>query len=377
MADEVEEVRPATLFKNLRDRARAVGAPFWKKTGIALAGVLGLVLMLLYLQGKIGGDKVAPGSVPVSPDPFAPSGRTAVVEKREIEDVLEWPGTIRSRSVAQVAAKLLARVVEVRAEVGTAAKAGDVLVVLDDRDVRARVEQARSALDGAKAQASQAQADYARVKALLEKEAATARDFEAAEARAKAAQAQVGQAENSAREAEVMLAETSVRAPFDGVIAEKLIQAGDTAVPGKPLFVLHDPARLRLEVQVPESCARKASIGMEVRTRIDSLGREVLALIEEISPVADPQSRTFLIKATLPAELELRSGTFGRLLQPCGRKVALLIPASAVTRSGQLEIVRVVEGAEARIRHVRTGKAHEARVEILSGLREGEKVLLP
>ena len=140
--------------------------------------------------------------------------------------------------------------------------------------------------------------------------------------------------------------------------------------------MIHDPARLRLEAQVPESCAAKASVGMDVRTRLDALGREVAARVEEISPVADPQSRTFLIKATLPPERDLRPGTFGRFLQPCGRKAALLVPAAAVSRSGQLEMVRVLEEGEARTRHVKTGKAHGDRVEVLSGLREGEKVLV-
>ncbi len=375
MSDETCENRLAKLFKSLRDRAKAAGAPFWKKTGIAAASVLALVLLLLYLQGSIGGEKVAPGNVPVRPA-AAPSGRTAVVERREIEDVLEWPGTVRSRTVAQVAAKLMARVLDVKAEVGLVVKTGELRALLDDREVHARAAQARSALEAAKAEAARAQADYARVKGLFEKQAATQRDFEAAEARAKAAQAQVGQAENALREAEVMLGETSIRAPFDGVVAEKFVQAGDTAVPGKPLFVIHDPARLRLEAQVPESCAQKASVGMEVRTRIDALGREVMARVEEISPVADPQSRTFLLKATLPVDKDLRSGTFGRFLQPCGKKVELLIPAAAVTRSGQLEMVRVVEGAEVRSRHVRTGKTHGDQVEVLSGLREGETVLV-
>ncbi len=377
MSDESRESWIAGLYRSLRDRAKAAGGAFWKKAAIAFASILALVLLLLYLQGTIGGDKVAPGNVPVGQGPSSTPARTALVEKREIEDFLEWPGTIRSRTVAQVAAKVMARALEVKATVGTSVKAGEVLAVLDGRDVRARVDQAKSALDGAKAQAAQAQADFFRVKGLYEKQAATQRDFEAAEARAKAVQAQVSQAENAVRESEVMLAETTVRAPFDGVVAERLLEPGDTAVPGKPLFIVHDPARLRLEAQVPESCAQKASVGMEVRSRIDALGREVMARIEEISPVADPQSRTFLIKAALPAEKDLRPGAFGRFLQPCGKKTALLIPASAVTRSGQLEIVRVLEGTEVLTRHVRTGKAHGTQVEVLSGLNEGEKVLLP
>jgi multidrug efflux pump subunit AcrA (membrane-fusion protein) len=66
---------------------------------------------------------------------------------------------------------------------------------------------------------------------------------------------------------------------------------------------------------------------------------------------------------------------FGRLLLPCGKKTALLIPASAVRRSGQLELVRVMEGGEPQLRHIRSGKVYGERIEVLSGLREGERVL--
>lgn len=349
--------------------------PGLKKAALALGGLLGLVLLLLWVAGSLGGGKVPPGAVK-APSAAAPAGRAVAVERAEVEELLEWPGTVRSRTEARPASKLLARVLEVKVRAGDPVKAGDVLAVLDDRDVRARADQARSALAAAEAQAAQAGAEYARVKGLFEKQAATQRDLEAAEARAKSAEAQTAQARNAVREAEVMLGEAVVRAPFDGVVAEKLVDPGDTASPGRPLFSIHDPANVRLEAQVPESCAAKASVGMDVRTRIDAAGDEVAAKVEEISPVADPQSRTFLIKAALPPGKGLRPGTFGRFLQPCGRRTALLVPAAAVSRSGQLEMVKVLEDGEARVRHVKTGKAHGDRVEILSGLREGEKVLV-
>jgi RND family efflux transporter MFP subunit len=354
---------------------RIMTGPALKKAAFALGGLLALVLLLLWVAGSIGGEKVSPGTVK-PPAPAVSAGRAVPAEKAEVEEFLEWPGTVRSRTEARTASKLLARVLEVKVRAGDSVKAGDVLAVLDDRDVRSRAGQARSALASAEAQAAQAGAEHARVKGLFDKEAATRRDLEAAEARAKSAAAQVAQARDAVKEAEVALGEAVVRAPFDGVVAERLVEPGDTAAPGRPIFTIHDPANLRLEAQVPESCAAKASVGMEVRTRIDSVGGEVAAKVEEISPVADPQSRTFLIKAALPPGRGLRPGTFGRFLQPCGKKTALLVPAAAVSRSGQLEMVRILEEGEARTRHVKTGKAHGDRVEILSGLREGERVLV-
>ncbi len=344
-----------------------------RKIALSAAGVGGLVLLLLYMQGTIGGAKVAPGEVPFVR--AQESGSKVAAEEAELEDLLEWPGTLRSRTTAQVGAKLLARVVEVKATAGQAVKAGDPLALLDDRDLRARLDQARSAAVAAEAQAAQAEADHARVRGLLEKQAATARDLEAAEARSKAMRAQAVQARSAIGEIDVLLTEAIVRAPFDGVVAERQVEPGDTAAPGRTLFVLHDPSRLRLEATVPEGWAGRLAVGAELRARIDAAGTEERAAkVEEIAASSDPQSRTVLVKAALADVKGLRPGLFGRLLQPGEKRKVLLIPSAAVVRSGQLETVTVAgEGP----RHVRTGKARGDRVEVLSGLRAGDEVIVP
>lgn len=353
--------------------------PIVAKTAVAIVALGALVLLLLYLQGTIGGKKVPPGTVLPPPGGAPAAGaRLAIVEQREVEDYLEWAGTVRSKTEARVSPKVMARVLEVRVAVGQAVRAGEVLAVLDDRDLRARLEQARSALAAAEAEAAEAESDFERVRALFEKEAATRRDFEGAQARAKALQAQVARARDAVREAEVLLGEAKVLAPFDGVVSEKNVEPGDLAIPGQPIFLVQDPHRLRLEVQVPEACARAATIGAEVRIRIDALEREITGRIEEVAPAADPVSRSFLVKGALPEIPELRAGMFGRFLQPCGRRKALLLPREAVSRVGQLEVVTVGEpGGATRERHVKTGKVFGDRVEVLSGLAEGEMVVLP
>lgn len=345
-----------------------------RKIAFSLLGVAGLLFLLLYLQGGFAG-KVAPGTVPAAPAPSEPACDAVAVVRQELEDVLEWPGTVRSRSEAQPSSRLMARILELRVDIGASVQAGEVIAVLDDREALSRVEQAKAALASARAQSAQGEADFARVRGLFEKEAATKRDFEAAQARASSAAAQAEQARHALAEAEVMRTEAIVRAPFDGVVTGKWAQAGDTAVPGKPIVSVQDPRRLRLEAHVPESCARKAFLGMDVRVRIDSLDRDLTARIEEIAPVADPLSRTFLLKASLPAANGIRPGMFGRFLQPCGKKSAFLVPASAVKRVGQLEMVRLLEDGKVTTRHVRTGKTYGDRVEVLSGLREGERIL--
>jgi len=345
-----------------------------RKALVGGAAVATLLLLLLYLQGTIGGGKVRPGVVAL------PGGNgdhdLAAVEKREVQDVVDWPATVRSRTVANIAPKVMARVLEVRVSAGDSVRQGDVLAVLDDRDLKARAQQAQAALASVQAQAAQADADRRRAQALFRQQASTQQELDRVEARAKSVRAQVEQARDTLTEMQVSLGESSMRAPFDGVVAERFVDPGDMATPGRPVMVMYAPGSLRLETHISERCIGLLSIGMEVPAHIDAPVLESMARIEEIAPGADPQTRTFLVKASLPLLAGLRPGTFGSLRAPCGTHTALLIPPEAVTRSGQLESVRLIDDGAVRVRSVRTGKVYGEHIEILSGLHESERVLL-
>jgi RND family efflux transporter MFP subunit len=359
----------------MTDRTPSRVGPVPAKVLITAGAVIALILLLLYIQGTIGGHKVRPGSVPLGTSRTI-ALNTVTVERRQVGDVVDWPGTVRSRSVANVAPKVMARVLEVRVSAGTAVREGDVVAVLDDRELRSRAEQGRAVLAAAEAQAGQAESDLRRARLLIQKQAITPQDLEAAEARAKAARAQVAQARDGLTEVQVMLGDTTLRAPFDGVVAARLVDPGDMAAPGKSVVIIYDPQSLRLEADVGERCAASLAIGQELPVRLESLQRDITARIEVIAPVADPQSRTFLVKAALPPQPDVRAGSFGTVRVTCGTHAALLIPAAAVTRSGQLESVRVLAEGGARTRNVRTGKTYGDQVEVLSGLLEGEKVVV-
>jgi RND family efflux transporter MFP subunit len=265
---------------------------------------------------------------------------------------------------------VMAHVLEVHVNIGSVVKTGEVVATLDDREVRARVQQMRAALTAAEAHAGQTEADLRRMRMLFEKQAATPQDRDAVEARAKAARAQVAQARDAVAEVQVLLGDTTIRAPFDGIVAERLVDPGDMAVPGKPVVVIQDPHALRLESHVPTNCAGMLAIGAEVPVRFDAPARELPARIEEIAPTADPQSRTRLIKAALPPAPDLQPGLFATLRAPCGKHLALLIPTRAVMRKGQLEMVHVLENGSPRLRDVKTGVTYGDQTEVLSGLHE-------
>jgi RND family efflux transporter MFP subunit len=349
-----------------RPSARAIAAG---------ASVLGLIILLLYLQGAIGGEAVGPGHTAPPGEPAA-AGPTAVAVERELADVVEWPGTVTARLSADVAPTVTARVLAVRVQAGSSVRRGEVLATLDARDLTARRQQAEAALAAATAQARQAAADLDRARQLFAKEALTRQDLDAAEARAAAARAHAAQARDAVAEARVRLGETEVRAPFDGVVVARHVDPGDTAGPGAPVASLQDPSTLRLEADVSEQCAAPLAIGAELAVRLGAPPIELWARLEELAPVADPTTRTRHVKAVLPPDAALRPGAFASLRLSCGSHTAVVVPAAAVHRAGQLETVRAVVDGMPLVRSVRTGKAVGADVEILSGLRAGDVVVV-
>lgn len=342
-----------------------------------VGGGLALALLLASMAGLFSHGKVAPGVVVDTSRPLPPGAATAPVRSASVADPREFVGTIRPRSVAQVSAKLLARVLEVEARMGQEVEAGQVLARLDDRDVKARVEQARLGLDAARAGRTQAVSELSRVESLAAQGAATPSDLDAARARAAALRADVARLEEALREAEVALGEAVLRAPVAGRVLERRVEPGDMASPGQPLFALEASAGgLRVEAWVPEACACTVSVGDQVQARLDASGRELTVTLDEIAPSSQPDSHSFLVKAALPPDVPARPGEFARLIRPCAARPALLVPARAVRRLGQLELVQVVADGRLHERQVRTGKRFGEDVEVLAGLTAGEQVLL-
>ena len=288
---------------------------------------------------------------------------TVAAQPEEIVSADEVVGTVRPKLTARLAAKVSGTLDEVNAEVGRAVKVGDLLAHVNARELQAQLDQARASRD-------QADNDLVRYTNLVEQGSTTRQEFENARTRQRMETGRVA-------ELEAMLSYTRVLAPFAGVVTAKLADLGDLAVPGRVLFELEDPARLRLEALVPESLlAGLQAPGAVCRVRIDSAGVDTSAAVAEIAPAADSASRTFLVKFDLPSDPRLRTGQFGRAWIPAVATRAIRVPAAAVTRRGQMETVFVAENGRAALRLVRTGRRGDGKLEILSGITAGDRVIV-
>ena len=274
----------------------------------------------------------------------------------------EYMGTVAARSRADIEAKLQARVERIDVTLGSRVAKGDVLAQLDTREYRARVEQARAVND-------QAALELARMEALLAQKAATQAEYDIIKSRRAVAEAALS-------EAETYLSYAAVTAPFAGTITRRQIDVGDLAVPGKPLFTLEEGGTLRFEVTLPESKLARVHEGDSLDVALPTSPEPIGGRVDELSPTSDPVSRTFLVKIALPETRGVHPGQFGRLLLPTLGDETLFIPYAALVKRGQLDLVYVVSPENrAVLRLVRVGRQFPGRLEILSGLRAGERVV--
>lgn len=274
----------------------------------------------------------------------------------------EVTGAIRPIQRATIAAKVMGTISELPVSLGQRVKAGDLLLKISAAEISAKVIQAQSQLNMAKR-------DLERERDLLTKNASTPDMVKGLEDRFTMTQSMV-------HEAEVMLGYTTLTAPFDGVVTKKIANAGDLAAPGMPLLEVEGLDGFQVEAGVPDSLAGSLTIGNELPISVPSSSIAFSGRVVELSSAADPISHTVQIKIAVPADKPVRSGAFARI-HVSGKPVrAILVPKTAVSTKGQMERVFLVNNGRAVLRLVKTGAAQGDRVEILSGLGDGEQIVV-
>ncbi|MGD0767169.1 MAG: efflux RND transporter periplasmic adaptor subunit [Tepidisphaeraceae bacterium] len=353
-----------------------------------LAGVLGkmtvaatfvamVALLMLWLAGRFSA-KIAASVSTENESRAIPQG-AAVVEARIVQiPVTESAvGTIQALHETTIASRILARVVEINLHAGQPVTRGEMLLRLDDTDLRARLQQARAAADSARAEHDQAVIDEKRFASLIQSNSVSQNEYDKAATTLKTTEADLTRANEAIAEAQAVLAYATISSPMDGIVVDKKVDVGDTASPGQPLVTIYDPMRMELVASVRESLARRLQVGQAIDVRLDVLDKIYTGRVSEMVPDAQSASRTFQVKVTGSFPSSLYTGTFGRIFIPLEQEDVLVIPRTAVRHVGQLELVDVAERGECRRRGVRTGQTIGGDCQVLSGLRAGERVILP
>ena len=335
----------------------------------------GVVLLMLWLAGGFA-PKVLTGAAAEAPANPIGEGRAVAARLLRLPVVESAVGTIRAVHETSIGSKLLARVVDVNLKAGQKVQAGDVLLRLDDTDLRAKLQQAKAAVMALDATRSQAEGDEKRDAKLVISGAVSQQELEKARTALRTAEADLLRAQETVKEVLAMLDWATIRSPIDGVVIDKKVDVGDMVSPGQILVTLFDPKRMQLVASVRESLAHQLQVGQEIDARVEGLKKQCQGTISEIVPEAQSASRTFQVKVTGPCPTGIYTGMFGRILIPLEEEQVLVIPQQAVRRIGQLELVDAVQHGRSTRRAIRTGRTLDENVEVLSGIQEGERVLV-
>ena len=279
----------------------------------------------------------------------------------------DLPATVFARERAVLAARISAAVRDLPFREGDPVRAGQAVVLLDDEALRSQSTAAQAGL-------AAAQADRERMERLLARGAATPRETESARARAAAAAAEVGAAQDSLRY-------TTLRAPFSGRVARRLVYEGDVVSPGQPLVEIEGDGGFELRASAGSATAAALVPGRQLAAEVDGLAAPLAARVRAVSPAGDPGTQRFEVIADLPAAAGLRSGLYAHLRLPAdagedGDPGDLTIPAAAAFARGGLTGVFVAGGGVARLRWIAPGERRGDRLAVRAGLAAGERVVL-
>jgi membrane fusion protein, multidrug efflux system len=353
-------------------------------------------------------------SAAAPPEPTPVAIRAAQVESRSIDRFLRVTGSLAADEQADVAAETGGRVIGTPVERGTRVTAGAVLIrispaeadaTLREADANAAQLEARLGLAAgqtfdavrvpdvlnAKASLDWAEAEFSRIKALLDQKVVSQAEYEQRLTQVQAARQQYQSALNGAQQsfrslqaararvdlARKSAADTVVRAPFSGIVAERLVSTGDYVTRGMKIATVVRIDPVRVELTVPEQYLSLVTVGQLVRLTVDAYPGEVFtAKVRFVSPALKKDQRALTVEAVAQnADNRLKPGLFATaLLQQPAAAPALLVPASAVETVAGTSRVYVIAGTKVEERIVTVGEKLGDRLELASGVKPGERV---
>ena len=320
-----------------------------------------------------------------SEEPSAPSEQepvaveTATAQATTVTRTFRYSGTIQGTRRVPLSTKMMGTVTQMDVEEGDRVSAGEVLVRVRSQNVEAQKRQIQARLQEARAALDNAKVNFERMKALREKDSATQKEFDDAKTAYEQAQARVEALESQLDEIEDTLDYATVRAPIDGYVVEKRSEEGALAAPGRPLLVVETLDDLKAVVQVPSSDINRFTVGDSVTVEVGAAGNvQRTGVVSQVNPAGNYASRQFTVQVRLERsdDPSIKSGMYAQVLFPGAPTTAVTVPRQSVVQRGQLNGLYAVKDSTVLLRWVRVGKEYGDRIEILSGLREGETYVL-
>ena len=310
----------------------------------------------------------------------------------EIDAFYETSGTLKAKTTSLLAARTTGSVLDIKVREGDRVRAGQLLMLLDDRELAQGVAAAESGCNEAVkglARAEQnrelAEITYNRYRNLIAEKVITQQEMDQVTTQKKVADLTCEQMREALKQAQAQLKTAQISrdyakicAPHAGVVTEKKIEVGTLAIPGMPLLIVEDTSSYRIDAFIDQRLTGKIQTGLPVQVLLSQDATPITGKVGEVLPAVDPATRSFQVKVYLKADHPsptLKSGLYARVFMPEGKRQTLLIPKGAIMEKGQLTGVYVVDDRKVMTyRLIRAGQHHGDRIEVLSGLRAAERI---
>jgi RND family efflux transporter MFP subunit len=270
---------------------------------------------------------------------------------------------------------------KVHVNVGQKVTKGQLLVSINNSDLSAKQAQTSAGITEAQAAFNNAEKDYQRFQNLFAENSASQKELDDQRARYEMAKARLEGAKQMKNEVQSQFAYVNLRAPFNGVVTSKNIEAGDMANPGMPLVSVEGPGNFEVTASVPESEISKIKSGTAVQVIVKSFDKTLPGTVTEVSTSAKNTGGQYLVKVVLDkTEVDILSGMYATVQFPIEKKTdvsMVLVPQQAIVKRGQLTgIYTVSQSNTAMLRWLRLGRTFGDNVEVLSGLAADENYIV-
>lgn len=298
--------------------------------------------------------------------------------KRPLKPFIESIGTLNPFEEVTVSAEIEGVIRSVKVEEGSQVSKGMLLAAIDDSDYSLEVKRAEATLRQAEATLENTKLEFKRKDALYKEELVTKQQYDDVTTRLSLAEAEVERAKASLSLAKLKLSKTKIISPLACVIKEKRVSAGDFVRNGTPMFVIIQPNPLKLRFTVPEKDVRRLKTNQEVMLKVDGFAEtEFKGRVNIVFPNVEEKTRTLQVEALVPNNNGLlKPGLFSKvILYTAGERDTIVVPVTALLYEAEKVRVFVTEGDRAKERVVKLGSKYGELMEIIDGVKAGEKVV--
>ncbi len=291
----------------------------------------------------------------------ASSIKIAAAQKQIITLFSEIPAFVISKNSVTISSKLMGYVRGLKVDVGDRVKKGEILLKIDSRSIREKIKQAKANFENAKF-------NYTRIKKLYKAGAVSEKTFIAAKSNFE-------QAKAALKDVRTLLSYSIVRSPINGYISKRFVQNGDIAAPSQPLLVVEGSNFYQVQANVPDSLFGNFLKMKKIPVEIEK--KEIYGTSQYIQKSEDPVSHTHLVKIVIPKLIFVHPGEFAKVLIARKPIEAITIPENSIVERGGIEGVFVLDKSNVvHFRMLRLGEKIGNRYIVLSGLKQGERIVV-